>query len=1042
MHASVLAITACLASAPAFAQDQEITDDRTAPVTSTGEIGSGSGTLTLTGDGSIIVANGTALTIDGNHNFTMDPTSTISSNDLLDGRGLFIDTTTEQLASNIEIGGSILVADPGDGLTDLETTTSNTGLELGGDFGLLGDINITNEGNIVVNGADSRGILIGGPMTGNLTQSGVVQTIGNRSIGIDLDGPLTGDFVLDGDVTSRNADATGVRIGDTLDGAYIQRGLITVGATETTDANGDPVDAQPGAAGLLVEADVTGGILLDGIGANNDLDLDDDGTDDITADSSITSVGGAPAVLIHNPEGSTDPLLIGEVESLGFGYIQRGNIASFGESNGISATGILIEGLEDAPTRIEGGLYFDQGNSTIRTTDADAIGIDIGNHAEVPTIVNSGVLDVDTFFSTTVLNADDDDANNDETINGPGGEATAILIREDATLTSIENSGTIAATSRGNGQDAYGIRDLSGTLTTVTNSGTLGGAVIDPDNASGYAVDVRTNSSGFTLNNSGQVVGDLFLGTGDDLVNLTGGDVRGTIFFNSGADTLSLSGDAIFTGSVNFDGTLDLNVDGADLELGDTDTLHVTNANFSNGSNLLFNVDLENGEAGLVTIDNLLSASADVNLQPVFSNFTDTEQSFTLISAGSIAFADSEASLALSDTPYLFNLALDIVHSDTNSIVTLNVRPKTALELEVSVANTTLYNNMINTGFDLDNQLEISLAGLIAKEDVEAALAALKPDATNASFNSALMSERQFADQLAGRLTEFVQEETYQGGAWVREVTNISEHTTSDSYLNNNILSVGLTIGYDKPISKNIVIGVNGGFTLNGFSGTDDTIQSEFSSFAPFVSVYAMGRAGGLYLGLQTTGQLVSLERERTIEFGVIDRIVTSNTNGWNLAATAEAGYDLKLGGLHFKPFGRISAQRYTESGYTEEGGDSASLIVGSRNFSRTQAGFGATLGYDFKWKRQAETKIFRPEIFYNYAKTISGADPDALESIFVAGDTSFALEIDQMSQQVEQYGGSLNLFGNSSKARINYAYEKLDDVIGHAVSVNFALTF
>lgn len=1041
MQASTLAIAVCLASAPAQAQDQSIDDDRTTPISSTGVIGTGSGTLTLTESGSIAVTNGTALTIDGPHNFTMEAASSISSTDLLAGRGLFLDASSQQLNSNIELGGNIIVADPGDGTTDFDLATSNVGLELGGDLGLEGDIMITSDGSITVNGADSRGILIGAPMTGDLTSSGSILTLGNRAIGIDLDAPLTGDFLLDGEVTARNADTVGVRIGDTLDGAYIQRGLITVGASPTTDGN-DDVPAEGAVAGLLVESNITGGILLDGIGANNDLDLDDDGTNDINSDSSITSVGGAPAVLIRNQEGSTNPLVIGEVGDLGYGYIQRGNIATVGESNGIEATGLRIEGVLGAPTQVEGGLYFDNGNTTVRSTDANSTGIDIGAYAEIPELVNSGTVDVDTFTSSTLLNGDDDDANNDVTVIGDGGVATSVLIREQGSLTNINNSGAIVATSRGEGNNAYAILDLSGTLSRVTNSGTIGAAAEDADNASGFALDVRSNTSGFDLSNSGQIIGDIFLGTGDDTVTLTDGEIRGDIFFNTGADTLALSGEAVFTGSVNFDGTLDLAVNGADLELGDTDTLHVTNADFANNSNLIFNVDLQNDEAGLFTIDNLLSASADVNLQPVFSNFTDTEQTFTLISAGSIAFADSEASLALSDTPYLFDLSLAIEEGESNSLVTLNVRPKTAAELGVSVGKTALYDNILNSAIELDSQLETSLAGLIGLDAVDAALAALLPDVTNASFNSALISERQFAQQLSNRLNDFTVDERFEGGAWVREVTNIGDHSASDSYLDSDILSVGLTIGFDRPVSKNLVVGINGGFTLNGFSGIDETINSEFSSFAPFMSVYALGKAGGLYFGLQTSAQFVSLERERTLDFGAVERVVSSNTNGWNLAATAEAGYDLKLGALHFRPFGRISAQRYSESGYTEEGGDSADFIVGSRSFNRTQAGFGASLGYDFKWKRPRETKIFRPEVFYSYAKTISGSDPDALEAIFVGGDTSFALEIDQMSETVEQYGGSLNLFGDGTKARINYAYEKLDDIIGHAVSVNFALTF
>ncbi len=1033
---SVLAILTCLASAETYAQDQSIADDRTAPVSSTTELGAGAGTLTLTADGTVTVPNGTALTIDGPHNFTMEATSTITSEDISAGRGLFLNSADQRLTSNIELAGDIVVADPGDNTLDLDLATSVVGLELSDGLGLDGDINLTADGSITVNGGDSRAILISGPMNGNLTSSGSLSALGNRSVVIDLEGPVTGNILIDGTISAGSADAVGIHIGDTVDGSYIQRGTISVGIGEV-GAN----SAVAAKAGLLVEADITGGILIDGAGNDNALDLDGDGTNDITRDATINSAGGAPGVFIRNTDAAA-PLVIGEVDGLGFGYIQRGNIVASGETAGLSATGLRIEGLDGAATNIVGGLYFDNGNTTARSIDAAATGVDIGNYTNVPTVENTGIIDVDTFTSSSVDTAGTTDPADDITTIGPGAEATGILIREQALTTSINNSGSILATARGIGQSAYGIQDLSGQLTSVVNTGTIGVLAEDTDTASGISIDVSNNTSGFTLENSGQITGDVLLGNGNDALTLTSGTLDGDIFFRGGADTLTLSGDAAFIGSINFDGTLALNVDGADLELSDTDLLSVTSATFSNASNLIFNVDLQGDKAGLIQIDGALVASADVNLVPVFSSFTDETRSFDLISAGSIDFADSAATLALSDTPFLFNLSLDVINGADTSSVTLNVRPKTAAELGVSVRKTALYDNMINTGFAMDNQLESSLAGLRSKEEVEAALAALMPDTTNASFNSALISQRQFSDQLGNRLSDFISEDKFIGGAWAREVTNIGDHTATDSLLASSILSVGMTLGYDRPISKNFAVGVNAGFTLNGFSGTDETLNAELSSFAPFLSVYAMARTGGLYVGLQTTGQYVSLVRERSVSFGVLNRLVNSRTNGWNLAATAEAGYELKLGGLHFKPYGRLAAQSYSENGFTETGGVSVNQTVGKRSFTRTLATVGASLGYDFKWKRPRETKIVRPEVFYNYSKTISGADPSALDSIFVAGDTSYALEIDQMSENIEEFGGAVNLFGDGSTARVRYGYEKLDDVVAHAVSVNFALSF
>lgn len=1041
-HLSMVAVMTILASAPSVAQDVTIDSEQTTPVVSSTNGGSNGGTITITENGSVTVSSGTAVTINNPYAFIMEATSSISSEDLLEGRGLFLDASTEQLIGDLELAGSITVGNDDAAGFDIDTSSDNIGLLLDGEFGFEGDILLDSTGSITVFGSDGRGVAIDTIMNGNLTIDGAIASLGDRVIGVDINAAMTGDLTIGGAITAFDPDTIGVRIGETLDGALTHRGSISVGEGEITDDDGNVTPAQPAIAGLLIEADITGGVLIDGFGANNDLDLDGDGNDDITSDATISTTGGGPAVLIRTQESATEGLTLGTVGDTGYGYVQRGNLSSLSGSNGIGTTAFQIIGRGNAPVTIEGGIYMDFGAVVSRATDADAIGIEIGNYVNVPTFLNTGTIDVDTFASSTVDDMGTDDSNDDETIVGPGGDAVALLLRENANLPVFNNDGVVGATARGDGKSATAILDQSGQLTHIINTGSIGAATED-ENASAIAIDLRANTSGVTLENSGLILGDVYLGSGDDSVTFSNGDVLGDLYFGTGSDTLTLTGEANFSGSVDFDGTLALAVDGSDLTLGSSDMLHFSSASFTNEANLIFNLDPENDEAGLLEIDGTLSIAKDVNVQPVFSSFSDEEKSYEIIRAGSFDFADSGASLELSNTPYFFNVALNEGTDGAVNTLTIDVSRKTADQLEVSESMQSLYENITTTGFEMDSPLETSLAGIVGQEDAEAALTALMPDVTNVSFNAALSAERQFANHLANRLTDFMSERnSFEGGAWVREVTHFGDHTPSNSLLNSNVLTVGLTAGYDVPISDHFAWGFNTGFTLNGFSGKDDTLQTEFSSFAPFLSLYTMGRVGPFYMGLQATGQYADIERERTIEFGSVSRIVDSTTTAWNLVGTAEVGLDLNLGGLHFVPFGRLSAQKYSESGYTEDGGDSANLTVGSRSFGRTQAGFGGSLGYDFKWKRPRETKIFRPEIFYSYAKTISGADPAALDAIFVAGDTNFALEIDQMAESVEQYGGAFNLFGDGSKARVNYAYEKLDDIKAHAVTVNFALTF
>jgi hypothetical protein len=77
--------------------------------------------------------------------------------------------------------------------------------------------------------------------------------------------------------------------------------------------------------------------------------------------------------------------------------------------------------------------------------------------------------------------------------------ATAILINAGSSVPVIDNTGTIRATISSPGQGfAYGVRDLSGTLTTINNSGTISANGTAQDIS--FALDLSANSSGVTIN--------------------------------------------------------------------------------------------------------------------------------------------------------------------------------------------------------------------------------------------------------------------------------------------------------------------------------------------------------------------------------------------------------------------------------------------------------------------------------------------------------------------------------------------------------------
>ena len=167
-----------------------------------------------------------------------------------------------------------------------------------------------NSGTVTVEGNDSTGISLGGPLTGAFTHDGKTTVLGDRSIGVQAQ-DITGNVRLAGTVTAAGEDAVGARFSGDIQGAMVVQGTIaSTGYRYTTvPANTSKLDADDllqGGSALVIEGDVTGGIILavppkdDNV---NNADEDGDGIEDAKEGSAkIVSYGAAPAMVI----GATD----------------------------------------------------------------------------------------------------------------------------------------------------------------------------------------------------------------------------------------------------------------------------------------------------------------------------------------------------------------------------------------------------------------------------------------------------------------------------------------------------------------------------------------------------------------------------------------------------------------------------------------------------------------------------------------------------------------------------------------------------------------
>ena len=632
----------------AFAQD--ISTETTEPVeTATADNGAPAD-ITITEDGSIELG-GTegqvAVTMNSDNNITHNGLIQIDDTDNVTGIAMEAGHT-----GDLTISGTIGLYEDydrtdGDDDDDLDgplaTGENRIGIHLQDGGTHIGDIDMQTGSSIAVEGNNSAGILLESAQDGAFTLDGAVSVIGEDSVAIEIDNGVSDDVLISGVISAQGANARGISLdGDVGGNLTIESSISVTGFTDTGVTNYvDPLNVTDDTAPLAERIDAEdlndngpavaiGGSLTNGFLINGAVDdfVSDEDTEDETKDTIedfdenrslgiISSIGSAPAVLI-TPDldgDATEGIVIGTVietvrdttdddeddditETLAtftydHGLINRGAIVANGLNVGYEATAMRIEGAANGAftTEIVGGI-LNTGSIDANAVEANATGLDLGAGSVIGSLTNSGRISAGLETVSTHT-------------------ATALQIEDGADLTTLINSGSILASTDGESGSAYAVRDLSGGLTDVTNTGTIAATQTDNDVESSVdgvavALDFSNALTNITLvqesatpvddindddvidsNDVAEpiLIGDILFGAGNDTFTVRSGSVTGDTDFGLGDGAMSLSS-ATYTGDIAFSaGTNDLSLTSStltgDLTFGGiSSTFDLTNSTF------------------------------------------------------------------------------------------------------------------------------------------------------------------------------------------------------------------------------------------------------------------------------------------------------------------------------------------------------------------------------------------------------------------------------------------------------------------------------
>lgn len=953
-------ILAALPVHPALAATTVSADSTTPLITST------AGDITINDEIELDVEGANPITIDSDASVTINADAIVQADDA-DGRAGILVTAGNDFSITTEEDSVIYVTEDfvpededGNSVTDgpIAEATGRAGIRVQSDSGT-----ITNGGSIGVEGLNSYGIVFEDDFTGDIVNAdtGVIAVKGDYSTAISLQG-LDGDLTLGGTISAVGEGARALVVEGDVDGLITIEGTVTTGSSFTTDESTSlslsRADLRVYAPAVSIEGDVSGGILvaappydLD----SSDSDEDDDGiTDSDEGTGAIVSYGESPALVI----GGADDVTIGTVGSSRidgeYSLVIDGNVNSYGTYSSFDVTGVIIGG--------QGG-------------DVDLPG---------------GIAVTGSLTATTV----------DSTV-------TTLLINEGATVASLTNDGIIRANISSTGEGSVtAIKDLSGTLTTIDNTGFIYASGANEDET--IAFDLRANTSGVTIRqylNAEDtesreeemededydasnptlytvIVGDIMTGSGDDVLDVASGKITGDTWLAGGDDVIALYGDAAYVGDVHsgsgaftmtmadnatFTGVLDVDGQTSTLTLGDT---AMFSGSFSDANDLTVTVNgglLQAADGEVATFDTLV-VGADGAIGVVINSEDGTSSSFDVNSAtfaeGATLSAEVD-SLFEADGSYLVltadtldgtpDLTLDTTDTlsvfynatltTTDTTITLDVERKSADELGLNTMQQTAFDAILAQAAEYSG-LEQSLLQAESLDVLGEQINALLPDHGGGVFDFVTRASRLARRHLMDSATTF---ESGATNAWLEPFWFTGSRTASDAAAGFETGGMGLSGVLEQDFGIGY-IGLSG--TWAGGSVTNGDIQ-DISTSTLELGAHWRIRSGPFAAFVRGSGIRASMSSTRTFDGTIDDTDFTYTTagdwKGWAWSVSGGASYELAVGErVLLRPSVMVDHFSLSEDGFTEDTVDAFDLIVEDRTSSATTATTSLTAGYRF----------------------------------------------------------------------------------------------
>jgi hypothetical protein len=928
-------LLASLAS-PAFADDLTVTTTVNNPIATSKASNGTAGNITINSNATVSIGTaGAAVTLD--------------SNNAIANMGLIQNYATASGAIGAHILGGVTGSFTNDGASGAiinlpGNSAGSFGVLLDGASAFNGNINLTVGGSLTVTGLNATGVAIKAPLNGDLTVGANTTMVGEGATGVLVLAPISGSL--------------SATLGMTVSGTYV----YTV----------DKVDPLTGSA-IAVGSSIGGGILNGGPKAADDSS---------SPTSTLVTSSLAPALAIQPSiagAGATNIAigLLADAVNPNLSLINRGNIRDTENDPGIStiAVGIGELGAAAHSVTLAGGIY-NRGSivasaesdnrfaGSVAAAAADATAVLIGNGASV----NASAVSPEALRNEGTIIASE--------LGSLPSTSTGVLILAGGSLPSITNAGVISANISSSDATiaslaAYGIRDLSGTLTTVNNSGRLGAqaSLLNNNAQLAIAADLSHGATNQTFTDSGTVVGE--------------------ILFGSAANQLVIEGaSATVQSAVRAagSGTIDVHLSDSAAHAGGafrTPSAQITTLTVGSGGTVEMSIDKNSAAAPIISATGAVTFGAGSKVSLVPSSFLPDNGTYTLIhSGGALTFTDFAASTT-QPIPFIFNGG--ITHDTNNLLLTLQRKSATQLGLSGNLA--AIYEPFAVSALT-DSELGAALLSLGSAAEVQAVVNASVPDVAGAVRALTIAMTDQATGVIGAR-----------GRGLVMAPAGTRDELRFWGQEFYNMVSSGSTAttpGYGGA-GQGVAFGIEWGSLATGRYGIGYTFfSSQETETHPrdtktngdwnLISVYGGWRAGGLFVTPEATLGQGDFHSRRGIVAGPVSRSAAANWSSYLAAGGLTTGYIMDVAGFQLVPQIAVDGLYMREGAYTEARAGGMNLSLDPQNQQSVRS-FAGVLGQGtYVW----DNGNFQPQLligwsheFLNTPATIDGSFESAPGSPF-----------------------------------------------------------